>query len=285
MNKKIQVYPWNWDFFKKVHTITFGVYSFILTIIGSLGCVINFETLIAFLIIDVVIYIVCLVHVNRVSKVELKYDESSIVIKQGDIFSSSFKTKKVMRVFAFNEYFDTKVDNEIISENTLNGQFIKKEIKDVTDLDSKIESDRHLLANKTEENINRESGKKQKYKLGTIFKYDENTLLTALSHFDEENKAILSVQDYIRFLINFWDEINQVYGGKTIVIPLLGSGITRIDNNVYSSNQILEMILWTFYLRRIKFKKPAKLVIILDKETNQKINYYMIRRMFNGLQK
>lgn len=133
-------------------------------------------------------------------------------------------------------------------------------------------------------NKNRIGGKTTKYKLDSIYKYSENVLLTALSQFDDENKAYLSVQDYIRFLINFWDEINNFYADNTIVITLLGSDITRLDNNTYSSNQILEMILWTFYLRRIKFKKLAKLVILIEESTNNNINYYMVRRMFNGLQ-
>lgn len=106
-----------------------------------------------------------------------------------------------------------------------------------------------------------------------------------MTYFDDENRANLTIQEYISFLMNFWDEINSFYAGRTVVITLLGNGITRLDNNIYSSNQILEIILWTFYLRRIKFRKPAELVILLDKNTNNKINYYMIRSMFNGLQK
>ena len=41
-------------------------------------------------------------------------------VKIGDIFSESD-----FKVIAFNEYFDTQVDNKIIAESTLNGMYIR----------------------------------------------------------------------------------------------------------------------------------------------------------------
>jgi len=264
------------------------------TLFGLVGTAISFfdfsskiryHIFILFFILCVLFYIFELIRVNKINKLVLKYDESTIEIKSGDIFSSEYINDDTIRIFAFNEYFDTKVDNDIISKSSLNGQVINKEVSDIDELDNRILSDTHLKKNEIESNEGRSAGKKKKYKLGTIFKYSDNTMFTAMTHFDDENRANLTIQEYIRFLINFWDEVNTIYAGKTVVITLLGSGITRLDNNIYTSNQILEIILWTFYLRRIKFKKPAQLIILMNDDTNKGINYYKIRGMFNGLQK
>ncbi|MCT3308235.1 macro domain-containing protein [Lactiplantibacillus pentosus] len=268
------------------------------TVVGTIGGVssvlsfldfsvtFRFRMLCALIALGVCYYFWLLYKANHLGSLTLEYGESEIEIKQGDIFSKEYKTEEMIRVFAFNEYFDTQVDDNIISKRSLNGQFIQKEVKSVEQLDADILKDNHLGRNIEKEHPHRIQGRKHtSYKLGTIYKYSDNVFLTAMTYFDDENRANLTIQEYISFLMNFWDEINSFYAGRTVVITLLGNGITRLDNNIYSSNQILEIILWTFYLRRIKFRKPAELVILLDKNTNNKINYYMIRSMFNGLQK
>ncbi|WP_249662980.1 macro domain-containing protein [Lentilactobacillus buchneri] len=264
---------------------TFGVAGTVLSFFDWSGNI-KIAIFIVFIIFSLIFYFCSLRKVNKISSLSLEYGESTIEVKEGDIFSKKYKKNGIFRVFAFNEYFDTQVDDKIISNSSLNGQFINKEVCDVNKLDTKIHDDQHLKNHIKNSYKDRSVGGKHiSYELGTIFKYSENVLLTAMTYFDDENKAKLTIQEYIKFLIQFWDEINSIYAGKTVVITLLGNGITRLDNNIYSSNQILEIILWTFYLRRIKFRKPAKLVILLDKDTNTRINYYKIRSMFNGLQK
>ncbi|VDG31396.1 hypothetical protein [Lactobacillus brevis] [Lactiplantibacillus mudanjiangensis] len=262
-----------------------GVMSAIISFV-DLSAIVRIIILIAMLLAGVAYYFISLHKANNLNNLILNYGESTIEIKQGDIFSDEYKTDDNKRVFAFNEYFDTRVDDEIISKGSLNGQFINREVWDVNDLDARMADDPHLKKHINNSYKNRSVGDKHtSYELGTIFKYSENVLLTAMTYFDDENQAKLTIQEYVKFLIQFWDEVNSIYASKTVVITLLGNGITRLDNNIYSSNQILEIILWTFYLRRIKFRKPAKLVILLNEDTNARINYYKIRSMFNGLQK
>lgn len=173
----------------------------------------------------------------------------------------------------------------MISHSSLNGQFIDKKVDNVEMLDREIDEDKRLQTRHELGRVNRASGKNVKYELGSIHKYCDDIFLTALTHFDDSNRAYLSVQDYVRFLINFWDEIDELYAGRTVVITLFGSGITRLDHNLYTATEILDTILWTFKLRRIKFKKPTKLIILLDRNTNSQINYFLLRSRFYGLQK
>ncbi|BEI53967.1 macro domain-containing protein [Lactiplantibacillus plantarum] len=265
---------------------TIGVVSSVISFF-DFSVTFRFRMLCALIVLGVCYYCWLLYKANHLESLTLNYGESEIEIKQGDIFSEEYKKDNTFRTFAFNEYFDTKVDEEIISKNSLNGQFINREVPNISDLDEKMSNDLHLKNNISCVNKKRVVGDKHiSYELGTIFKYSDNVFLTAMTYFDNENHAHLTVQEYQKFLIHFWDEINNLYNSQTVVIPLLGSGaVTRLDGNIYSSNQILEIVLFTFYLRRIKFRKPAHLVILLDQETNKKINYYKIRSMFNGLQK
>jgi hypothetical protein len=66
------------------------------------------------------IYISLWIKANLLSKANLKINNSTMEVKIGDIFSESD-----FKVIAFNEYFDTQVDNKIIAESTLNGMYIR----------------------------------------------------------------------------------------------------------------------------------------------------------------
>ena len=90
--------------------------------------------------------------------------------------------------------------------------------------------------------------------------------------------------DYIEFLMKFWNEIDNLYDGNTVVITLFGNGRTRLDNGTkYKPQELLKIILWTFKLRKLKFELPDKLVILLDSRTNSQIDYFHLKEDFNGL--
>lgn len=194
------------------------------------------------------------------NKITLKINSSTVEVLFGDIF----KENADLKVIAFNEYFDTQVDDIIISNNSLNGQYIKRFYQDkVNELDSIISDDTHLAENKVPAKGIRKTGKSIKYKLGTICVDSNNYLLTALTHFDSDNKAYLTINDYLDFLFNFWKEIDRVYAGRTVALPVLGTGITRFRNYHTTDQELLELILWTFKMSNVKFTYPAKLKIIV----------------------
>ena len=92
----------------------------------------------------------------------------------------------------------------------------------------------------------------------------------------------LEVNEYINCLMNFWNECDVFYSRYTVVMPLLGSGITRFHGYVEITDQeILEIILWTFKVSKIKFKYPSSLKIVLTNNTLKKINLYEIKNRFD----
>lgn len=217
-----------------------------------------------------VVYYICIWYKsNNIKTLELNIESSPLEIKFGDLFEEDG-----LKVIAFNEYFDTQVDDKVIAKNSLNGLFLDKFIDDIIEFDDVISNDSYLNERITGRSITRKSGKAIQYKLGSIFVF-EDFLLTAFSHFDKENRAYLSMQDYIGCLLEFWNEIDIIYAGRTIVLPLLGSGITRFKGyeNV-SEQELLEIILWTFKVSRIKFHYPSKVKIIISSDKMDKISLF-----------
>ena len=116
-----------------------------------------------------------------------------------------------------------------------------------------------------------------KYPLGTVCEVN-GYLLVALTHFDKNNKAYLSVDEYISVLLNFWNEIDRVYAGRTIKIPLLGSGITRFSRyETITDQELIEILIWTFKISRIKMTYPSRVEIILYKQKKENINLLKLK--------
>lgn len=227
----------------------------------------------------VVIYILIWIWASTLNKIDIKVEGSDVTIKVGDIFQ-----QKGLKAIAFNEYFDTQVDNRIISENSLNGMFINNHLDiSVSDLDDYIrnyafESDEFI-----ESNPNRAQGKFDRYQIGTICIHGDY-LLTAFSKFDKNNKALLTMPEYLEFLINFWDKVNNVYAQQNVSTPIFGSGITRITGHKSISDEdLLKIMLWTFRISEMRFKYPARLTIIIHKDKINQINLLDIKSARNGV--
>lgn len=197
---------------------------------------------------------------NFKNKAKLRINNSTVNIIFGDIFK-----QRELKVIAFNEYFDTLVDDKIISHASLNGQYLDKHISDIEQLDLDIEGDARLKERITDRNFERKSGKKVKYKLGSIHLHGDYILL-AFSHFDENNRARLTLQEYTDCLMNMWNEIDMIYSGKTVSVPLLGNGVTRFKDCKVNEQELLDIILCTYRISKVKFTYPACLNIVLNTE-------------------
>ncbi|MFV9371691.1 macro domain-containing protein [Citrobacter portucalensis] len=216
---------------------------------------------------------------NNLTEVNLDVEGSIVTVKAGDLFlQDGFK------VIAFNEYFDTQVDDNIISHKSLNGLYIDNHLSGpISDLDQRVSNYKFDEDEILEVNQERKVGKKQKYSLGTIF-VNEDYLLTAFSKFDDKNRAFLTMPDYLVFLINFWDKVNRIYAQKSVSVPIFGSGITRIkEHKNISDEDLLKIMLWTFRISEMRFKFPAKLTIVIHKDKIDKINLLDIKSARNGL--
>lgn len=226
-----------------------------------------------------VFYIISWIEANRLKIVDLDIEGSIVTVKAGDIFK-----EQGYKVIAFNEYFDTQVDDKIISAASLNGIFINKHLPGTLgDLDKYLTEYQFEDGDIAEINEQRRSGKKQKYEIGTVCVY-QDYILAAFTKFDDRNRAQLTMPEYLAFLIKFWDKINNVYAQKSVSVPVFGSGITRIkEHKNITDEDLLKIMLWTFRISEMRFKYPAKLTIVIHESKIAKVNLLDFRVAKNGL--
>ncbi len=215
---------------------------------------------------------------NKLKEISIKVDATDVIIKEGDLFEEDG-----LIAVGFNEYFDTIVDNKIISERSLNGVFIQKILHDeVEPIDSFIEN--NIESSQKLELVSRARGKTQKFIIGTVCLYEEKYILTAFAKFNDKNEARLTMPEYLEFLINFWDQVNSIYATRSVSVPIFGGGITRIkEHKSIPDEQLLKIMLWTFKISEMRFKHPAKLTIVVHPDKMKAINLHDIEGLSNGL--
>lgn len=212
---------------------------------------------------------------NMLTSIEFQINGSTVEISEGDVFCSNG-----LKAIAFNEYFDTQVDDRVIMKTSLNGQYLTNICSDISKLDNEIESDERINKKGRVLSVERKVGKSKKYRLGTVFK-DGEYLLIAFSHFDDDNRAYLEMDDYLSCLMNFWNELDILYAGSDVTVPLLGAGITRFRGyeNI-TAQELIDMLITTFKMSRIRFQYPARLHIVLKNEMIKQINLYDIKNKY-----
>ena len=155
--------------------------------------------------------------------------------------------------------------------------YVKEYLKynDLESLNSKIEE--CLARYKYEENLDRLEGKTKKYVIGTTININDY-ILTALTKFNDKNEAYLSMQEYLKFLNDFWNEINRIHNGRVINVPIIGTGISRI-NPVLSEQEFLEQIIWSLKTSSLVTSK-SKVNIIIYTGDKEKISFSELKNRF-----
>lgn len=254
----------------KAASILLTFESFVLIFI-DLTSNIKFPVLFTSIFVYVFLYVAMYLQARNTVEREIDLGNTKITVKYGDLFSESG-----LKVISCNEYFDSQVDEVLISSKTLHGKVMTEYINDINDYDKKLIADDCCNNRIIEKNENRAIGKHNKYQLGTCFCYD-GFIFVAFTKFDEDNKAYLDLPNYMYCLSNMWDEINRVYGGNSIAMPLVGSGITRINSSASITKQDqLEMLINSLKFSNIKFSHDAHITIVLPENLKDELSLYEI---------
>jgi hypothetical protein len=210
---------------------------------------------------------------KRMRNITIKINNTVVQLIEGDLFKQTGK-----KAIPFNEFFDTTVDDVIISSKSLNGIYVDKFYPHTSlDLDTKI--NRYIeLHNIQKTNSVTRVGKHDSYRLGTIIAIDDY-ILTAMSKFNSQNDAVLSIDEYIDFLFAFWSNVLSVYNQENISVPIFGSGITRFvgGHETIDAEQLLRIMLVTFQLSRVKLASTSALSIIVTPSMMDSINTFEIK--------
>lgn len=216
----------------------------------------------------VFLYIGVWIYYNKKKSATVKIRNTKITIKEGDLFKEEGK-----KVIAFNEYFDTQVDDVIIAKKSLNGIFITEHVSDVASFDRHISD---FLSNRTPVFVDeRRLGKKIRYDLGTIVPYEDYYLL-AYSRFDENNCAFLEKDDIAKVYLKMWSEIDILKACNSICMPVLGSSrlVRKMD---YTPQQLLELLLWSFRISGMNMTRLASITIVVHKTMVESIDFLKLQ--------
>lgn len=247
------------------------------TCIGIVGCIL------IFLCILIGSFIFIWKNANKLNRVCLSINNTKVEVLIGDIFdqfSNPDKHDGEITVIGVNDYYDVIVDDRIISNKSLHGQYINKimSVGKLDELNKQIENDPILkkIGNPKEDST-RSEGRKVKYELGSLVEF-ENYILTAFTNFDTDNKAYLSADEYMHFWMKFWENVDSVYAGRTINIPLMGAGITRFRNGKPTKQQLLETMLWSLKISGFhNTYSDKKIRFIIYEPDAKEINFYNIQ--------
>ena len=178
-------------------------------------------------------------------RITLKISEKvTATVYFGDLFESN-----EIIIIPVNEYFDTIVDDKIVSHKTLHGMFIRKFFGgNETELKQQIENG---LSNckPLEVNSGRARGNKNKYPLGTVCEVENGGLifyLVALTRFNENDRAEVKNSEYQRVLCDLFSFVEQNSQGRLVSLPLIGAGHSGVD---LSKQKLLEFLLFSISLK------------------------------------
>lgn len=218
---------------------------------------------------------------NHLQKVELRINQTNVCVKIGDIFSPENESE--IKIIAVNDFFDTEVDDRIVAKRSLHGRYIQKlkEKEIVNCLKQKISNDRSLNAKGNWKAAVRNGKKVRRYKIGSMLTFG-SYVLTAFSRFDKRNRAFLSAEEYTSFWMRFWKNIDVIYAGRTINIPLIGAGLTRFRNGKPSKQELLEIMLWTLKISGFQNTyADSKINFVIYEKDAPEIDFYHIQHNRN----
>ena len=213
------------------------------------------------------------------TKVKLKLGENlKVDVAFGDLFE-----KDGIVVIPVNDYFDTLVDEKIVSSNTIHGIFVKRFFGGNEKQLKRLISASLKNITPIETNKGRKQGNQLRYPLGTVASVPHNGkkyYLVALTRFNENHRAEVTKSEYQRVLCDLYDYIEQNSQGSRVNIPLIGGGHSGLD---LPKQKLLE-----FLLLSITFNDKLSLIngleVVLHQGVKTEISLNIVQSYYETLE-
>lgn len=185
----------------------------------------------------------------------------TIVVKYQDIFEA----KNCKKVIPFDECYTVEIGNAPgeIKLGSICGQYLQK--YPITNMQSLL--DGIQLKSKGKSMYQN----KEKYESGRLIPVNE-FLLLSFAKLDKDGLGRMTREELNECLSVLWTEIDKYYGQQDVCIPILGSGITRMDDTSLMQQELLEIIIASYKLSAAKIKKPSKLYIVCKRTDDFSLN-------------
>jgi hypothetical protein len=205
--------------------------------------------------------------------------DTKITVKVGDIF-----TQKDHLVIGFSDTFDTEI-GDIISATSIQGQFLAQIYGNNRNrLDQELEV---ILKNKEyKEDISKKIGKNKRYNIGTTITLsgqNRKFFCCAYSEMGDNLKATSDIKKFWISLQSLWEEIRIQGEQKTVVMPTIGTGLSRISGISYKLP--IYLIFLSFIINSRIQPITKELVLMIGNEDMEKINLLEIRDFIESLDK
>lgn len=186
-------------------------------------------------------------------RIRIKGNNYSIQIEYGDLF----EMQSCKKVINFDECFTASVGDapSNINPDSICGQYLEK--NPIHDMQILIDN-AHLKPAKSKSKYQN----RVRYDSGTLLPNDDY-LLMAFAKLDKDGLGrFFSHDEFLDCLSMLWKEIDKYYGQKDVCIPVLGSGVTRMDGASLAQQELLDIIIGSYRLSPHKIKAPCQLHII-----------------------
>ena len=186
--------------------------------------------------------------------------DSEITVEIGDIFEG-----KGLKFISVNEYFDCKLGDHV-SEESLHGQFIKRVMKGDEDEWRRAVSSILPESCRVAPDVERESGEKDQYKIGTIARMksggpEQEYILVALTRTNIESlKASAELKDVCACAEVICEAARRYAQGRRVDIPIIGSGLS---NTGLPPARLLDILILfvVYYTQKQEIAKQIRIVV------------------------
>lgn len=202
------------------------------------------------------------------------HNNHELSVSFGDILNLPTEGKRNI-IIPVNRCFDTIVDNELISENTLHGKVLKvlyaDNIFNQQELNKQIQDQLNemgdiAILNKAAKN----KGNSYQYPAGTIVEISDKEIryfLVGFSKFDSDLHASVSKREYLNSMNSILEYIEKKSQGFPTYLPLIGAG--------HSSAYQDEQTLLEFMLKMIQLNQNmvnCDINIVIDEQARDRIS-------------
>ena len=203
------------------------------------------------------------------NSIDILVKNTQITIKKGDIFKAS-----ALKVIGCDTHFDSRIDDIVISKQSLHGQLFLKhgDANEINEIVKKEAKQRGLRQNKD---------RLYTFELGTIIPYQNQSedctyLMLAMTELDDKYKSTTTLAKFEIMLMKMWHEIDRVYAGRNVALPLLGSGISRFEDGPRKKEDILRCMLCTLNTSGVTLKAQVEIIL----KDDSKIQLYEYKNIF-----
>lgn len=223
-----------------------------------------------FFILMLLVGIIVIVIKNRPKK------EYPFLIKNKDIklklVVGDLLKQKASLIVPTNSTFDTKMEDDFISLNSVQGQIQNKYFKNnLKTLDILLEEG--LKNREFKELTDRKNSKTKQYDIGTTVEINQQGkrfYFVADSNINAQGQTIApSLSNITDALSRLWQYISEYGHVETIAIPIMGTGRMGIIN---SREEIIKQIIFSFVVNNNTKKIANELIICIRKEDIKKFN-------------